>query len=590
MDEPKTQTYPGGIAALLTQMEGRRDPMDYAPGEGLPPPDLDLAPLATQTVPDPDADPAECGPFRSSYHRKRHALRKELAGRSELVFLNALLIAHLRRRRWPDHAPALFQRLWAEQGAALLDQLDPRWAVSAVTTFGDHGLTPAQRSVGLALSVLFSTMKLYESERLYSGQPPDQPFALEHRQRGRLPLDMDPYALAHGGLDVNMIGRLWLEAEEDPVIAPLAHHLLERLIAEPRGLLHRLARMRADLSRRKEIPPPAEGEAKPAATPRNDAPVPLAQRQLEPDQLRWGLVALIRAPLPAIARFAAHHLDLGAQALHLYLDDPDPDTMAFLSGHARLHVTACDAAFWRDSGRPRPEEHQLRQVHVASRALRAAGGLHWLGHIDVDEFLLPARPMADLLAEVPPDCAVARIAPAEALAPSDGWPRHFKITHRQAGLPKSRLQEVYPTFGAHLYGGFLSHTAGKIFARTGIPDTRLGIHTLKYNGAEATNRHRLPAIWLAHLHAPSWQQFRDHLEFRRTKGSYRRASSRPEMGQAELLRYLMEEEGEAGLRALFDEVCADTPELRRRLAAQGMLVHAEFDPDAAVARIFGALP
>ncbi|MAE91311.1 MAG: glycosyl transferase family 2, partial [Pelagibaca sp.] len=44
------------------------------------------------------------------------------------------------------------------------------------------------------------------------------------------------------------------------------------------------------------------------------------------------------------------------------------------------------------------------------------------------------------------------------------------------------------------------------------------------------------------------------------------------------------------LRMLFDEVCADTPELRARLAAHDMLLTRAFDPDAAVARIFGALP
>ena len=58
------------------------------------------------------------------------------------------------------------------------------------------------------------------------------------------------------------------------------------------------------------------------------------------------------------------------------------------------------------------------------------------------------------------------------------------------------------------------------------------------------------------------------------------------MGQANLIAFLAEEEGEAGLRMLFDEVCADTPELRARLAAHDMLLTRPFDPDAAVARDF----
>ncbi|MCR8546220.1 glycosyltransferase family 2 protein [Salipiger sp. P9] len=584
----KRPTWPGGISAVLTQMEGRRDALSYAETEAPPPADLALAPLADQIVADPDDDPAEAPPFRSSYHRKRHALRKELTGETELVFLNGLLIAHLRKRDFPAHLPALFQRLWAEQGPHLLARLNPRWLVSTVTTFGDHGTTPTQRSVGLALTVLFGTMKLYESERLYSGLTADRPFPLDQKAKGPLPLEMDAYAIANGGLDVNMIGRLWTEAEDDPVLRPLAHHLLDLLIHDEHTLFRRLMTMRNRKARK-------EAKAAPAATPAargdNPAPVPAAHRRLSPETLRWGLVSTIRAPLPQIARFAAHHLELGAEALHLYLDSPDPGAEAFLSRHPRLHITQCDAGYWEATGKTRMDAHQLRQAHNATRCLRAvADSLDWLGHIDVDEFLLPDRPVARILADVSPRHALARIAPAEALARDDGPPQHFKLTHRHADQPKAVLQDIYPTFGLHLYGGFLSHTSGKVFARTGIPDTRLGIHTMKYHGADATNRARPADIRLAHLHAPSWEHFLTHLSFRREKGSYRPRSERVEMGQAQLIAFLAEDEGEAGLRLLFDEVCADTPELRARLVAHDMLVSWPFDPDAAVARVFGALP
>ncbi|ANT61567.1 hypothetical protein AYJ57_12270 [Salipiger sp. CCB-MM3] len=583
MSADKTPSYPGGIAAILTQMEGRRDAIDYAPGEALPPYDTPLAGLADRIIGDPDGDPDEAPPFRSSYHRKRHALRKELTGRSELVFLNALLIAHLRKRSFPEHAPALFQRLWAEEGAALLAQLDPRWLVSSVTTFGDHGLSLVQRSVGLALTVLFGTMKLYESERLYSGLAADRPFALDGKARSPLPLEMDSYSLPSGGLDVNLIGRLWMEAEGDPVIRPLAHHLLELLICDERTVFRRLRTMRQRQTRRQATPAKSNAAA-------NVSPVPQSHHDLTPESLRWGLTSTIRAPLRDIARFAAHHIELGAHLLHIHLDAPDEETAAVLTRHPSVRIVQCDTAYWAQTGRPRPEAHQLRQAYNATQSLRAGHGLHWLAHVDVDEFLLSQRPIPELLAEVPMSAAFARVAPAEALAPETGLPQRFKTTHKHAGRPKSVLQDVYPTFGAHLYGGFLSHSSGKVFARTGIDDTRLGIHTLKYRGEEASNRHRLSDVWLGHLHAPSWQGFRAHLDFRRSLGSYRRSSQRPEMGQAELIQYLLDEEGEAGLRALFDEVCADTPDLRARLAQQGMLIEQSFDPDAAVARVFGDLP
>ncbi|MEQ5872172.1 glycosyltransferase family 2 protein [Sagittula sp. NFXS13] len=581
---------PRRISALLTQYETRRDAIDCAEGEGLPDPDMDLHPLTLQIVADPNLDPTWKAPFRSGFHRKSHAIRQELQGLSELCSLHGLLISHLRKRDIPEHAPVLFHRLWAEHGDHLLTHLDSRWLVSAVTTFGDHGLTAEQRCTGLALSTLFSMMKLYETERMYSDHAPDQPFSARHRQKADLPLDMDPYALVGGGLDVNTLARLWTEAARDAVIAPLAHHLLRALLDDKRALFSRLAEMRAEKETKRAQKPhnasPRAG-AKQPPEPRQNAPVDQSQLPASVAELRWGLVTTTNAPLDQIARFAAHHIDLGAERLHIYLDRTNPEAEAFLT-HPRIHLTSTDAAYWDGHAKCRPDAHQLRQAFNATRCLHGpAAQHHWLGHIDVDEFLLCEKPIAQLLFDAPNSAAFVRIPPAEALACA-GQPRHFKLTHAQANVKKAELQDIYPTFGMHLYGGFLSHTSGKIFARTGIPNTRLGIHALKYKGQDAGNRYKPNGLLLAHLHTPSWDHFMAHLDFRLEKGSYRPRSERPELGQAELLRFLQQEDG--GLRAFFDEVIADTPDLRERLRKRGMLITQDLALDAKVARVFGRLP
>lgn len=592
---PKTPGFP----ALLDLYETRRAAIDCAPGEGLPDADVNLAPLTLQIVEDPDEDPAHQPPFRSGFHRKHHAIRKELQGLSELCTLHGLLIAHLRKRDFPDHAPYLFHRLWDEHADHLLEHLDPRWQVSAITTFGDHGLTATQRATGLALSTLFGMMKLYETERLFSGLRPEQPHPAAKRLKATLPMDMDPYALVGGGLDVNTLARLWQEGEGDAVIAPLAHHLLGQLLHDDRALFHRFALMRAEkeAQRAEKRPAPTPQENAPEVQPKNPpkalpkAPVKQANHPDRLDILRWGIVSTIKAPLPQIARFAAHHLDLGAHALHIYLDAPDAEATAFLSQHPKIHVTTCDADYWQQQGKRRPEAHQLRQPYNATQCMKGPGSdLHWLGHLDVDEFLLCDRPIAEPLWEAPSRAAFARIAPMEALAPESGDPTHFKLSHVEAQVKKSELQDIYPTFGLHLYGGFLSHTAGKVFARTGMPDTRLGIHALKYRGQEARNACTPEGLRLAHLHSPSWQHFRAHLDFRLDKGSYRPRGRSSHMGPSELFAFLMQEDGDEGLRAFFDEVCADTPALRDRLSQRGMLVTHDLDLDAKVRRVFGSLP
>ncbi|WP_163851003.1 glycosyltransferase family 2 protein [Pseudooceanicola aestuarii] len=566
-------TY-GGFTKVIAQMEGRRDPFVMGPGEGLPPADLDVAPLKTALA----GDPGACAASPTTFAYKVRELHEEFAGRPQILWLHGLLIAHLRRRTQPAQTAVLFRRLWTEEADFLLDHLDARWLVSAVTTFADHGETEAQRRVGHTLNVLFNMMKLYETERLFSPTPPDRPHD-GRRQKADLPMQMDAFAISSGGLDVNLLGRIWQDAAEDPVIRPLAHHLLELLEADPATVFRRLRLMRADRAARR--PPPVED---PFRLPRrkdntNPAPVPAAPRGTP----RWGTVSTIRAPLPRIARFAAHHLDAGAARVTIYLDTPDPATASWISRDPRVEVIACDAAHW-DRLKGRPETHQRRQMRNATHAYRRSD-LDWLAHIDVDEFILSPAPLAELLARAPATAAVVHLNPAELLA---GSQRHFKLTARFAGHHKSVLTEVYPTFGAHLRGGYISHLEGKVIARTGIAEVRLGLHALLYRGEATTNRAVLRDGWIGHAHVESWQHFRDSLDFRLTRGSYRKRDAGFRL--ADVLDFLRESEGEAGLRAFFAEVCEDSAALRDRLARHDMLVTHDLKLGDKVAAIFGPLP
>ncbi len=255
MTKPPRLTYPTGLDDLIPQWQKRRGRLGFATGEALAPLDTDLAALAARQL------PAEVPalPLPASGHAiKRHALMTELAGHSELALLNGLLIAHLRKRRQPAHAAALFQRLWAEQGDALRAELSTRWLISSVITFADHGVKESQRRLGQSLNILFSLMKLYEFERLFSGVPPDTAFAPRRGKRPPLPLDMPEFSLATGGLDVNLLAPLWAEALHEPVVGPLACHLLNRLNADSGTLFRRIALMRAAQRPRRKRPAPAE--------------------------------------------------------------------------------------------------------------------------------------------------------------------------------------------------------------------------------------------------------------------------------------------------------------------------------------------
>ena len=251
-------TYPDAPDSLIATWNIRRRALTFADGEALPPLDVDLKALLSARVP---ADELLRRPA-SSHATKRHEIRSELAGFTELAALNALLIAHLRKKRFPRHAPRLFRRLWAEEPDTLIAELPPRWLISSVITFGDHGWNEGQRRVGMAMNILFSLMKLYEFERLFSGLPPDCAYPIRRTPGTALPLDMPSFSLLQGGLDINLLAQIWDMARAEPVAGRIACHLLQLLNDDPRTLFRRIGLMRDDLrARRAAKATAATGEA-----------------------------------------------------------------------------------------------------------------------------------------------------------------------------------------------------------------------------------------------------------------------------------------------------------------------------------------
>ncbi len=241
-----TQTYAGGWDAAIERYEARRAPLGFGPGEALAPPDADLSALMASVA----ADPGPMPDRPSGFARKRHALATELQGMPELVLLHGLLIACLRKRAWPDHAPALFRRIWAEHPGQMLAVLPTRWLISAAITFADHGATVGERHLGQSLKVLFSLLKLTEFERLYSGHTPDAPFRLGQKAKAALPMGIEPFSLRDGGLDINLLAPMVHDARREPVLGPLALALLDRLNDDPGTVFRRIALMREALERR----------------------------------------------------------------------------------------------------------------------------------------------------------------------------------------------------------------------------------------------------------------------------------------------------------------------------------------------------
>jgi len=306
----------------------------------------------------------------------------------------------------------------------------------------------------------------------------------------------------------------------------------------------------------------------------------------------WGVVATISAPTQDILNFTAWHLDLGARRVHVYLDRDQPAARAALAAHPLCRVILCDTAYWKRRRRRagRPDKHQVRQSLNATHCYSRDPGVDWLAHIDADEYLWPGAGLSGQLAALSSRTLSARMRPLEALAPDPDdppppgqlWCKGFAPS---PGRRRAETSVIYPTYGDHLNGGFLSHVVGKIFVRTGLADVGLRIHKAFLGGMPDPAPAELTACRIVHLHAYSWEHWLRLYRYRLAQGSYREGLKPPPTpdGMAltinQLFATLEAEGGEAALRAFYTEVCTATPDLRARLERHGHLHAVKLDLD-----------
>lgn len=237
---------------------------------------------------------------------------------------------------------------------------------------------------------------------------------------------------------------------------------------------------------------------------------------------RWGVVCTLKAELKQVQAFVAHHLSLGASRIWLHFDDPDDPALPAFKGVAKVVAIRCDDAYWAATAKERPPTHQMRQIKNCTRVLRRAQ-LDFIAHIDVDEFLIaPHRPVAEILAECPPEQLLLRVEPWEALYTpglSDDifTARYFR---RQLPLAPHEARALYGPQGPLLERGMLSHTVGKCLFRTGIAGMIGHIHGARIEGVNVPGGAFHPELALLHFHAEDQRAWTTRLPFRLAQGAY----------------------------------------------------------------------
>jgi hypothetical protein len=243
----------------------------------------------------------------------------------------------------------------------------------------------------------------------------------------------------------------------------------------------------------------------------------------------WSLVSTVKAPEEKVLAFVAYHLSLGVDHIWLFFDDPAQPVPEPLATHPRVTVTRCDEGHWMNACKKRPPQHQNRQTQNARLTYRELVTTDWIVHIDVDEFLLPARPIAAILDGIDGETIAMRLEPFEAmhdpLLPDDIYTsREFRGALRHEFWPRRRA--ALGPYRKVIRDGMLSHSVGKTMFRTRVPGLLPRLHAVMVNKEIIAPANWQPEIKLLHFHAQDKVAWLAAVPFRMTKGAYQ---FRPEL-------------------------------------------------------------
>lgn len=314
----------------------------------------------------------------------------------------------------------------------------------------------------------------------------------------------------------------------------------------------------------------------------------------------WGVVSTVKAPLYEVIKFVAHHLSMGASYFVIYLDEPDPDTIAYFADDLDVRIIPTDSAYWSQHGN-RPSSIEGRQIaninHALGQLHATRRNLKWVAHIDIDEFIVnhaAKLSISQKLKRLPEELVAVRMSPIENLispAPTHSDVHFFKALMFPFGRRMRLSPEVFPDYGDQIIGGFLSHKNGKSMFRVTETPIKVGIHHVKSQQADADTVY-LRGYELAHFHVTPWDQFEQLYELRRREGSYRPINSEKTIGPRKLppvwkvLDDIEQSEGREGVKRLYDALCVATPDLQKRLANFNLLRRIDMQFEHNIARYF----
>lgn len=302
-------------------------------------------------------------------------------------------------------------------------------------------------------------------------------------------------------------------------------------------------------------------------------------RQMRDNRLT--IVTVAKEPLKIIMRFVAWHRERGADHIRIYFDDPEDPAISIVEKLDFVTVVRCTPDFWTSIGSAPDAWFTKRQNAALTHGYRATTS-GWVGVIDADElFYSVARPLSEVLAEVPPETRSVRFATAEVVH-SDAPGQHFRTM-----MSKSQCHALYGEVAALVKrnGGLVGHTEGKSITRAGLEISQIRQHfAVQTDGQHITDLTvgHDDNCFLLHLIDEGYDSWRGKLDWRMSAWGF---NARVLAGLRELQGG--EDDPETGFRSLYNVLHSFSARQIAQLQGFGTYVCVPDDLMDPARRLFG---
>ena len=250
----------------------------------------------------------------------------------------------------------------------------------------------------------------------------------------------------------------------------------------------------------------------------------------------YGTITTLKQSVQQTLEFVHYHLNIGADRVVLFFDDPRDPAIARVEGYDRVVAVRCDATHWYEALGYVPDtmsEKIRANMRVGCEMLRAAD-VEWGICLDADELLhnRNQRRLQGHLEGFARDVGVVKVWPVESVLTDDMRERTFASTwFRRRPLSNSGLSARAKSAALKLAtrgrrevtrDGFFGHVEGKAFVRLRHRLEDYRHHNPRPASAFARQEESVP-IWLLHFDCPEFSEWKLRWE-RRVTGESRQVN------------------------------------------------------------------